>query len=194
MKCRYSDAWEYLFFLMTSFSSIRNRLDKRRKYRCPRPRCRRIFFTHRSVSQHLRVGQCHEWYITAGVDFSEDSSSSDGLTDRDEAEARSYHCPTRSRPGTSSRSGSCKAQTRTPMEPRMTDGYDEYHPLASSTFGRGRNIFERIKLADTYSELRHRNRYYPFSTKRDWETASWLSRSALSVEKVNEYLQLNRVS
>ena len=80
------------------------------------------------------------------------------------------------------------------MEPRVADGYDEYHPHASSTFGHGHNIFERIELADTYSDFRHRNRYYPFSTKNDWEAASWLSRSDLSMEKVNEYLQLNRVS
>ena len=178
---------------MTSFSSIRNRRDKCRKYRCPRPQCRRIFYAHRSVSQHLRAGQCHEWYLTAGLDFGEDSSSSDGLTDRDEGEVRSY-CAPRSCSGRASGRGSCNARTGTPLEPRMADSYDEYHPRANSTFGRGRNMFERIKFADTYHEFRHRNRYYPFSTKKDWETASWLSRSDLSVEQVNEYLQLNRVS
>lgn len=177
---------------MTSFATVRDRLDKRRKYRCPRPRCRRIFFTHRSVSQHLRTGQCHEWYLTAGLDFGEDSSSSDGLTDRDEAEAGSYRLP-QSPSGATTKLGS-KARTGTPMEPRMADSHDEHHPRASSTFGCGHNIFERIKFADTYSEYRHRNRYYPFSTEKDWKTASWLSRSDLSVEQVNEYLQLNQVS
>ena len=178
---------------MTSFSSIRNRRDKCRKYRCPRPQCRRIFYAHRSVSQHLRAGQCHEWYLSAGLDFDEDFSSSDGLTDRDEAEAAGSYCLPRSRSVATTRLGS-EARTGIPVEPRMTDGYNEYHPQPSSTFGRGRSIFDRIKFADTYSEFRHRNRYYPFSTKKDWGTASWLSRSDLSVEQVNEYLQLNRVS
>ena len=126
---------------MTSFSSIRNRRDKCRKYRCPRPQCRRIFYAHRSVSQHLRAGQCHEWYLSAGLDFDEDFSSSDGLTDRDEAEAAGSYCLPRSRSVATTRLGS-EARTGIPVEPRMTDGYNEYHPRPSSTFGRGRSIFD----------------------------------------------------
>ena len=162
----------------------------RRKYRCPQPRCRRIFFARRSVSQHLRTGQCHGWQRTAGLDFSEDSSS-DGLTDRDEVEARSY-CFRRSHAGATSQS-SCRSRRESLVEPCVADSYDERHPRESSTFGCGRDIFKRIRLSDTYSEVRSQNRFYPFSSKKDWEMASWLSRSGLSGAEVNEYLRLNRV-
>ena len=107
----------------------------RRKYRCPQPRCRRIFFARRSVSQHLRTGQCHEWQRTAGLDFSEDSSS-DSLTDRDEVEARSY-CFRRSHAGATSQS-SCRSRRESLVEPCIADSYDERHPRESSTFGCGR--------------------------------------------------------
>lgn len=183
---------------MTLSFAVKGRLERRINRRCPRPECRRSFPSNRSVNQHLRSEDCREWYGTVGVTFNGDSSSesSDGLTARDEAEAE---LATNSRRELSYQSEFVGNESRdgrrnSHAEPCIADGCDEAHPRPSRTFDRGHNVLERIKLDDTHSEARNRNRYYPFATREDWETASWLSRNDLSVAAVNEYLHLHKVS
>ena len=47
---------------------------------------------------------------------------------------------------------------------------------------------------DRYSEFRTSNIYYPFSGKAEWELASFLLSSGLSMRKINEFLRLKMVS
>ena len=180
---------------MTVLRPRRGKHENRRKYRCPRPGCRRAFPSRRSVSQHLRIGECREWIRTAGLDFNEDSLSSDGLTNRDEEEAelQFFRQSARSRLAPNRWPGPSKGRRDSLAEPCVADCWDEYHPQAGRTFGIGRNLFDQIKYGDMHSERRSRNRYYPFSTKEDWETASWLCRCDLSRAEVDEYLHQNSV-
>jgi hypothetical protein len=48
--------------------------------------------------------------------------------------------------------------------------------------------------ADKFSEERSQNMFYPFSSKREWQLALFLSRSGLSMRIVDEFLSLDLVS
>lgn len=48
-------------------------------------------------------------------------------------------------------------------------------------------------LQDEYAHLRTENLYYPFATSEEWQLASFLSRSPLSVAQTNEFLRLDLV-
>ncbi|KAG1844896.1 hypothetical protein C8R48DRAFT_617664, partial [Suillus tomentosus] len=45
--------------------------------------------------------------------------------------------------------------------------------------------------SDENSVYRAKNPYYPFSGRKDWEIASWLLRSGLSMGKINSFLSLD---
>jgi hypothetical protein len=47
---------------------------------------------------------------------------------------------------------------------------------------------------DQYSEFRTSNIHYPFSGKAEWELASFLLSSGLSMKKINNFLKLEMVS
>lgn len=46
---------------------------------------------------------------------------------------------------------------------------------------------------DQYSRFRASNIYYPFSGKDEWELASFILSSGLSMDKINEFLRLKMV-
>ena len=48
--------------------------------------------------------------------------------------------------------------------------------------------------ADEFSEERSQNIFYPFSSKGEWQLASFLSRTGLSMRFVDEFLSLDLVS
>jgi hypothetical protein len=66
-------------------------------------------------------------------------------------------------------------------------------PNAARTFGRAKTFMEKFH-DDRYSEFRTSNIYYPFSGKAEWDLASFLLSSGLSMRKTNEFLQLKMVS
>jgi hypothetical protein len=66
-------------------------------------------------------------------------------------------------------------------------------PGAAEVFGRGTTFLDRFDL-DKYSEERKANLFYPFASKQDWEVASWLSRSGLSMASIDKFLSLELVS
>ncbi|KAI6026101.1 hypothetical protein BKA83DRAFT_4050307 [Pisolithus microcarpus] len=48
-------------------------------------------------------------------------------------------------------------------------------------------------FADEYSELRKENIFYPFASREDWQIASWLLRSHLSMAAIDSFLSLELV-
>jgi hypothetical protein len=47
---------------------------------------------------------------------------------------------------------------------------------------------------DTHAEERASNIYFPFQSKGEWEIASFLSSSGLSMKRIDEFLSMNVVS
>lgn len=72
-------------------------------------------------------------------------------------------------------------------------GITDCFPGAATTYGAG-HTFLGLFNSDENSVYRKTNLYYPFSCRQDWEIASWLLRSGLSMGKIDSFLSLEMVS
>ena len=68
-----------------------------------------------------------------------------------------------------------------------------YFPNAGHVFGSGPGFLGWFQ-GDGDVEARSANPYYPFLSKGEWEIASFLSRSGLSMKLIDEFLSLGSVS
>lgn len=78
-------------------------------------------------------------------------------------------------------------------DPTLPPFFTEFFPGASSVFGQGEtfmDIFDR----DEHAEKRQANLYYPFASQPEWELASYLLKSNLTVSATDEFLGLQMVS
>jgi hypothetical protein len=71
--------------------------------------------------------------------------------------------------------------------------YTELYPGASDTFGQG-ETYMKLFDEDEHAEKRKKNLYYPFASQPEWELASFLLRSGLSMKATDEFLKLQMVS
>lgn len=69
----------------------------------------------------------------------------------------------------------------------------EEFPGAARTFGKGESFLEDFNN-DPYATERQANLYYPFSSKEEWELASFLLLSGLSMANITRFLSLRLVS
>jgi len=67
------------------------------------------------------------------------------------------------------------------------------HPSSGSVHGRGETFMDRCE-EDKFSERRKAHLYYPFASRIEWELASFLLRSPLSMAAVDRFLKLELVS
>ena len=65
-------------------------------------------------------------------------------------------------------------------------------PGAGMTYGQGQTFLDRFN-EDQYAACRVENMYYPFSNEDEWEFASFLLSSNLSMQKIDEFLKLKLV-
>jgi hypothetical protein len=72
------------------------------------------------------------------------------------------------------------------------DYFVEAYPNASQVYGRGETFME-IFDADINAENRRDNLYYPFASRQEWQMASFLLRSSLSMDAIDEFLSLELV-
>ena len=85
-----------------------------------------------------------------------------------------------------------------PHEPMGSDTESTFepivkeHPSAGQTFGKGKTFLENFDT-DAYSKQRAGNLYYPFSSKEEWEFASFLLMSGMSMAKITKFLSLKMV-
>lgn len=63
---------------------------------------------------------------------------------------------------------------------------------AAEIFGSGLSFMD-IFNTDQHAAKRIQNLYYPFSSRQDWEVASFLLRSTLSMAAIDEFLSLEMV-
>ena len=71
--------------------------------------------------------------------------------------------------------------------------FKETHPTASTVYGSGRTFMD-IFDEDKYAGERAKQLYYPFASKDEWELASFLLRSHLSMASIDIFLKLRLVS
>lgn len=68
---------------------------------------------------------------------------------------------------------------------------DEF-PEAAATYGRATSFMDRFD-SDPHATSRITNLHYPFAGKDEWELASFLHSSGLSMHKIDEFLKLKLV-
>jgi hypothetical protein len=71
--------------------------------------------------------------------------------------------------------------------------YTELYHGASYTFGQG-ETYMKLFDEDEHAEKRKTNLYYPFASQPEWELASFLLKSGLSMGMMDEFLKLQMVS
>jgi len=65
-------------------------------------------------------------------------------------------------------------------------------PGAGMTYGQAPTFLDRFN-EDQYAQFRKMNKFYPFSSEVEWELASFLLSSDLSMQKIDEFLKLKLV-
>ena len=71
--------------------------------------------------------------------------------------------------------------------------YTDFFPGASKVFGEGETYMDLFDQ-DKYANERMANLYYPFASQSEWELASYLLKSDLSMAAIDEFLNLQLVS
>ena len=69
----------------------------------------------------------------------------------------------------------------------------EYFPGASQSYPGGRMFMDQF-FSDKHGELRKENLFYLFASQEDWQLASWLLCSRLSMAAIDGFLSLDLVS
>ncbi|KAG1870221.1 hypothetical protein DFJ58DRAFT_723118 [Suillus subalutaceus] len=65
----------------------------------------------------------------------------------------------------------------------------EFYDGAGKTWGVGKTFMDQFN-EDEYAAEREQNQYFPFASKPDWEMASYILRSDLSMAEIDKYLNL----
>jgi len=65
-------------------------------------------------------------------------------------------------------------------------------PTAGKIYGRTRSFIDRFN-DNKYASYRAQNPYYPFADEEEWGLGSFLLRSGMSMQKVDEFLKLKMV-
>ena len=88
---------------------------------------------------------------------------------------------------------SLPASTTQNPEDRRSPFNIKKNPTSGSVYGCGETFMDQCDN-DNFSERRKGNIYYPFASRDEWELASFLLRSSLSMAAVNSFLKLELVS
>ena len=67
------------------------------------------------------------------------------------------------------------------------------HPTSGSVYGRGETFMDQCDK-DRFTEMRKGCLYYPFASREEWELASFLLRSRLSMAALDRFLKLELAS
>ena len=79
------------------------------------------------------------------------------------------------------------------VDDRHNTPFIEKYPGAGQTFGRAKTFMDTFD-ADCHADKRKDHPYYPFASRNEWEFASFLLRSNLSVNSIDRFLKLELVS
>ena len=150
------------------------RTRQRQGSRCP------VCFHHFSdVLRHLnhRQSRCSAWFGTAAPPRPVPLYDNQEFEDTPSPDPSSSQLPDDQHP-----------RPPTPPPPSRA-----YFPGAGATYGQAPTFLDRFN-EDQYAPFRVANMYYPFSNEAEWELASFLLSSDLSMRKIDELLKLKLVS
>ena len=77
--------------------------------------------------------------------------------------------------------------------PDITPENVEYFPGASQSYSGGETFMDQF-FSDKHGKFRKENLFYLFASQQDWQIASWLLHSCLSMAAIDSFLSLDLVS
>ena len=84
-----------------------------------------------------------------------------------------------------------------PEQPQPCSQLKNYHtevyPGAAQTYGRGATFMDEFDR-DDHATMHEENLYYPWASRQEWELASFLLHSSLSMATIDQFLSLDLVS
>lgn len=86
-----------------------------------------------------------------------------------------------------------KEATNPNQQDTQSPFFIEYYPRAAKIQGQAKTFMD-IFDEDEHASKRANNLYYPFASAKEWEVASFLLKSGLSMAKIDEFLKLELVS
>ena len=76
---------------------------------------------------------------------------------------------------------------------QLKNYHTEVYPGAAQTYGRGSTFMDEFDW-DDHATMCKENLYYPWASQQEWELASFLLRSSLSMATIDQFLSLDLVS
>lgn len=164
--------------------------------RCPR--CAKKFKDQTSLLQHMNqpISSClthFEECVNIATTLQPDPtiSESDNM-DRQRFEPSDFMDTAEDYLPASYRS-SLPASTSQNPEDKQNPFNIKKHPTSGGVYGCGETFMDQCDK-DRFTEMRKGNLYYPFASRDEWELASFLLRSRLSMAAVDRFLKLQLVS
>jgi len=159
---------------------------RQQAHRVPCPYCGKRFT---DVLRHLnhRESKCTSWFTTPSTHTHSTPPASPSFIDHTDDELPSPFF---------TNSELHEYTTQSQPHPELTP--EPPKPLhveftgAGQTFGRAKSFINRF-YDDNYTSYRVQNSYYPFADQVEWELASFLLGSGMSMQKVDEFLKLKLV-
>lgn len=168
-------------------------------------RCGKSFASNPSVQNHQSQRTSNCWKNYSILLQAESATSSNPDTNRNVHFLPSM--PTPLSPSASAMDAIDPMDAMDPMDVIEMDGandpsnaeqnamipHTELFPGESEIYGKGKTYMDLFD-DDEYAENREMNPYYPFASRPEWELASFLLKSGLSMVATDEFLKLQIVS
>ena len=165
------------------------------------PRCGKKFYSETNVLQHMNqpLSLCrvlwheeeythllHQLFEPGQNRFMEDESG--GIVPETEADLpQDRWVP----PGSQDDNHSHSGEFGTAGDP--SDRFTETYEGCSKVYPGGKTFMDTFQM-DQYTEERTINPYFPFASREEWQFASWLLHSRLSLKAIDSLLSLDIVS
>jgi hypothetical protein len=160
--------------------------------RCPR--CGKKFKDQTSLLQHMNqpFSSCLTHFEEC-INIATTLQSVPTISESDDTGQQSFEPPDFMDTAEDYFATSLPASTSQNPEDRPNPFNIKKHPTSSSVYGYGETFMDQCDK-DKFTERRKANIFYPFASRDEWELASFLLRSRLSMAAVNHFLKLKLVS
>ena len=164
--------------------------------RCPR--CGKKFKDQTSLLQHMNqpISSCLTHFQEC-IDIATTLQSDPTISESDDMDQQSFETPdfmdtVEDYLPASSRSSLPASTSQNPVNKQSPFNIKK-HPTSGSVYGFGETFMDQCDK-DRFTEKRKGHLYYPFASRDEWELASFLLRSRLSMAAVDCFLKLKLVS
>ena len=162
------------------------------------PRCGKKFKDQTSLLQHMNqpISSCLTHFQEC-IDISTTLQSASTISESDEMDRQSFEPPdfmdTAEDYILASSCSSLPSSTSQNPVTKQNPFHIKKHPTSGSVYGCGETFMDQCDK-DRFTEMRKGHLYYPFASRDEWELASFLLHSRLSMAAMDRFLKLKLVS